>query len=107
MWSARASSGHNGAATVGSTAAIPYNDANTSEPYSSRGPVTHYYQPTPSTTALGSPEVIAKPDFAATDKVKNVFFGTVVGGVLRFAGTSAAVAQAAGIGRCSRSAIRR
>ena len=27
--------GHNGAATVGSTAAIPYNDANTSEPYSS------------------------------------------------------------------------
>ena len=90
--------GHNGAATVGSTAAIPYNDATTSEPYSSRGPVTHYWQPTPSTTALGAPEVLAKPDFAATDNVKNVFFGNPAGGVFRFAGTSAAVAQAAGIG---------
>ena len=84
-------------ATVGSTAAIPYNNANTSEPYSSRGPVTHYYEPTPSTTALGAPDVIAKPDFAATDNVKNVFFGSPAGGMYRFAGTSASVAQAAGI----------
>ena len=90
--------GHNGAESVGTTAAIPYNDSNTPEPYSSRGPVTLYYQPTPSTTALGAPQVLQKPEFAATDNVKNVFFIEPSGGVYRFAGTSAAAPQAAAIG---------
>lgn len=89
--------GHSGAATVGSTAAINYNDSTTPEFYSSRGPVTHYFQPTPSTTALGSPAVIAKPDIAATDDVQSKF-GFIESGVRRFAGTSAAAPQAAGIG---------
>lgn len=90
--------GHNGAATVGSTAAIPYNDSTTSEDYSSRGPVTLYYQPTPSTAALASPQVLNKPDFAATDNVQNVFFAEPSGGGYRFPGTSAAAPQAAAIG---------
>jgi hypothetical protein len=90
--------GHNGAALVGSTAAIPYNDPTTPEYYSSRGPVTLYYQPTPSTAALGSPQVLDKPDFAATDNVQNVFFAYPGGGVFRFPGTSAAAPQAAAIG---------
>lgn len=90
--------GHNGAASVGSTAAIPYDNSNTPEDYSSRGPVTQYFQPTPSTAALGSPVVLQKPDFAATDNVRNVFFAELGVGGYRFAGTSAAAPQAAAIG---------
>jgi hypothetical protein len=90
--------GHNGAATVGSTAAIPYDSSSAPEDYSSRGPVTLYYQPTPSTTALPAPQVLNKPDFAATDNVSNVFFYQASGSVYRFAGTSAAAPQAAAIG---------
>jgi hypothetical protein len=91
--------GHNGAASVGSTAAIPYNNSNRPEDYSARGPVTQYFEPTPSTNALASPLVLQKPDFAATDNVKNVFFiEPSGGGIYRFAGTSAAAPQAAAIG---------
>ena len=90
--------GHNGATTDGSTAAIAYNDSSRPEDYSSRGPVTLYYQPTPSTAALASPQVVDKPDFAATDDVQNVFFGDPSGSDYRFAGTSAAAPQAAAIG---------
>jgi hypothetical protein len=43
--------GHNGTSTVASTAAIPHDDATTSENYSSHGPVTLYYQPTPRSRA--------------------------------------------------------
>ncbi len=90
--------GHSGAATVGSTAAVPYNDSTASEPYSSHGPVALYYEPTPSTTPLAQAQIIDKPEFAATDNVKNVFFYAPSGGVYRFAGTSAAAPQAAAIG---------
>ena len=73
-----------------------YNDSSTPEVYSSRGPVTLYFEPTPSTAPLASPEVLDKPDFAATDDVQNVFFGDPTGaGGFRFAGTSAAAPQAA------------
>ena len=89
--------GHNGTGTVGSTAAIPYN-SNTSENFSSRGPETLYFQPTPSTTALASAQVLDKPDFAATDGVRTSFFLQQIGGVYRFYGTSAAAPQAAAIG---------
>ena len=90
--------GHNGTASVGSTAAIPYDDSSTSEDFSSHGPETHYFAPTPSTAALGSPEVLAKPDFAATDGVQTSFFAQQIAGVWRFYGTSAAAPQAAAIG---------
>ena len=90
--------GHNGAASVGTTGAIPYDNSNTPEDYSSRGPVTLYFKPTPSTTPLPAPSVLSKPDFAATDNVSNVFFIEPSGGGFRFPGTSAAAPQAAAIG---------
>ena len=90
--------GHNGAASVGTTAAIPYDNSNTPETYSSRGPVTLYFKPTPSIDPLPAPSVLSKPDFAATDNVSNVFFIEPSGGGFRFPGTSAAAPQAAAIG---------
>ena len=95
--------GHTGTSEVGSVAAIPYDNAQTSEYFSSRGPVTHYFDPVPGTNALGSPEVMDKPDFAATDGVQNSFFGQLVGQYWRFYGTSAAAPQAAAIGALLRS----
>jgi hypothetical protein len=90
--------GHNGASTVGSTAAIPFNDSTKSEDFSSRGPVTLFFASTPSTTPLAAPQVLAKPDFAATDGVRTTFFAQLIGGVERFFGTSAAAPQAAAVG---------
>src|SRR6185295_13985291 len=90
--------GHAGTAGIGTTAAVPYDDSTTSEDFSSRGPVTHYFQPTPSTTALVSPEVVDTPAFAATDGVRTSFFAQQIGGVWRFYGSSAAAPQAAAIG---------
>jgi hypothetical protein len=90
--------GHNGASTVGSTAAIPFNDSTRSENFSSRGPVTLLFANTPSTTPLAAPQVLAKPDFAATDGVRTTFFAQLIGGVERFFGTSAAAPQAAAVG---------
>jgi predicted RNA-binding protein with TRAM domain len=57
-----------------------------------------YFQPTPSRTPFAAPQVLNKPDFAATDNVRNVFFFEPSGPVFRFAGTSAAAPQAAAIG---------
>jgi hypothetical protein len=90
--------GHNGAATVGSTAAIPFDDSTRSESFSSRGPVTLLFADTPSTAPLAAPQVLAKPDFAATDGVRTTFFAQQIGGVERFFGTSAAAPQAAAVG---------
>jgi len=89
--------GHNGTGTVGSTAAIPYDNPDTSESFSARGPETLYFEPAPSTAALATPEVLAKPDFAASDGVQTSFFAQSIGGVWRFYGTSAAAPQAAAI----------
>jgi hypothetical protein len=97
--------GHNGAANAGSVAAVPYNDANTPEFYSSRGPVTLLFGPVNGTTpapALGSPQTVAKPDFAATDCVQNTFFGTA-SPPFRFCGTSDAAPHAAGVAALLRS----
>ncbi|MDQ1480569.1 MAG: hypothetical protein QOI44_1430, partial [Actinomycetota bacterium] len=94
--------GHNGTSTVGSTAAIPYDNSDTSEDYSSRGPVTLYFEPSPSHNPLGAPQVLSQPAFAATDDVQTSFFAQQVGGVWRFAGTSAAAPQAAAIGALMR-----
>jgi titin len=95
--------GHAATSEVNAVAAVPYTDASTSEDFSSRGPETHYYVPTPGTTPLVSPEVIAKPDFAATDGVRTSFFAQKIGGVWRFYGTSAAAPQAAAVGALLRS----
>ena len=70
------------------------------EKYSSRGPVTYYYAPVTSTTpaaALGSPEIVEKPDIVATDCGANTFFGSFFLGFPRFCGTSAAAPHAAGV----------
>jgi Subtilase family/Fibronectin type III domain len=90
--------GHNGTGTVGSTAAIPFNNSTRSEDFSSRGPVTLLFANTPSTTPLAAPKVLAKPDFAATDGVRTTFFAQLIGGVERFFGTSAAAPHAAAVG---------
>ena len=90
--------GHNGTSTVGSTAAIPFSNSTTSEAFSSRGPVTLLFANTPSTTPLAAPQVLAKPDFAATDGVRTTFFAQLIGGVERFFGTSAAAPHAAAVG---------
>ena len=62
--------GHSGADNAMSTAAVPYDDSSSPETYSSRGPVTNYFGPVSGTTPappLPSPQVLAKPDIAATD----------------------------------------
>ena len=88
--------GHNGTAAAQTVAAVPYDNSSIVEPYSSRGPVTHYFAPVNGATpaaALSSPEVLSKPDIAATDGGLNTFFGPGN----RFYGTSAAAPHAAGI----------
>ncbi len=90
--------GHAGSASATTVAAVPFNDSSRIEPYSSRGPVTHRFGPVVGTTpaaALGAPEVIAKPDLAATDCGATTFFAVFTGVRWRFCGTSAAAPHAA------------
>jgi hypothetical protein len=90
--------GHAGAADAIAVAASPFDNSGKIERYSSRGPVTHYFGPVDGSTpapALGSPEVIAKPDLAATDCGATTFFASLSAGVWRFCGTSAAAPHAA------------
>jgi Ca2+-binding RTX toxin-like protein len=91
--------GHNGGKNAVSVAAVPYNNSATVEDYSSRGPVTHYFGPVNGTTAasaLVSPEVLNKPDIAATDCGQTTFF-LPPGPPYRFCGTSAAAPHAAAV----------
>ncbi|HET8956203.1 MAG TPA: S8 family serine peptidase [Solirubrobacterales bacterium] len=90
--------GHAGAADAIAVAAAPFNNSAKIERYSSRGPVTHYFGPVEGSApaaALGSPEVLAKPDLAATDCGATTFFASLSAGVWRFCGTSAAAPHAA------------
>ncbi len=98
--------GHDGAAAVNTVAAVNWAESNTApkapEPYSSRGPVTHYFGPIegPATPAakLPTPEVLSKPDITATDCASTTFFGNFVPGVgWEFCGTSEAAEHAATI----------
>ncbi|MCU1464340.1 MAG: Alkaline phosphatase [Actinomycetia bacterium] len=89
--------GHAGTDGVASVAAIPYDDATTPEPFSAHGTQTRYFTPTPSVMSLVTPDVVDKPDFAASDGVQTSFFAQQVAGVYRFYGTSAAAPQAAAI----------
>jgi hypothetical protein len=93
--------GHAGADAAAAIAAVPYNDSDQVESYSSRGPVTHFFEPVSGTTPaapLASAETIAKPDVAATDCGATTFFAFLAGdGEWRFCGTSAAAPHAAGV----------
>ena len=91
--------GHNGTAAAQTVGAVPFNNSATIEPFSSRGPVTHYFGPVNGVTpaaALGAPEVLSKPDLSATDGGINTFFGSGCP-TCRFFGTSAATPHAAAV----------
>jgi len=99
--------GHAGSAAAITVAAVPFNNSARVESYSSRGPVTHLYRPVEGPAPalpLGSPEVIAKPDLAATDCGATTFFAFLSSGTWRFCGTSAAAPHAAAIAALVRQA---
>ncbi|HTT94184.1 MAG TPA: hypothetical protein VMF55_05890 [Solirubrobacterales bacterium] len=97
--------GHDGAAVVNTVAAVNWAESNTApkapEPYSSRGPVTHYFGPVDGidpAAKLAQPEVLAKPDITATDCASTTFFGILVPGAgWEFCGSSEAAEHAATI----------
>src|SRR4029077_14707261 len=79
--------GHDGSAVVNTIAAVNWGESNIApkapEPYSSRGPVTHYFGPVEGTepaAELATPEVLSKPDMTATDCASTTFFGQLVPG---------------------------
>jgi hypothetical protein len=99
--------GHAGAESAIAVAAVPFDDSAEVEPYSSRGPVTHLFGPVEGPTPalpLGSPEVISKPDLAATDCGATTFFAFLSSGTWRFCGTSAAAPHAAAVAALVRQA---
>jgi hypothetical protein len=99
--------GHNGGPNVVSTAAIPYDNAAAPETFSSRGPVAYYFGPVSGTTPAQpiAPQVLNKPDLAATDNTQTTFFGNQdASGIFRFAGTSAAAPHAAAVAALQKSA---
>ncbi|HXQ88061.1 MAG TPA: S8 family serine peptidase, partial [Solirubrobacterales bacterium] len=95
--------GHAAAASAIAVGAVPFNDSSEPEEYSSRGPATHYFGPVAGkkpAPELPEPEVVSKPDVAATDCGRTTFFARQPKsepGVWRFCGTSAAAPHAAGV----------
>jgi subtilisin family serine protease len=70
------------------------------ERYSSRGPVTHYFEPVDGITPAEpiTPEVIEKPDLTATDCASTTFFAQIFpDGAYHFCGTSEAAPHAAAV----------
>lgn len=100
--------GHNGSEYAMSIGAIRYNDESEPEFFSSRGPVTHYFEPVTEgngpAAELLSPQVVSKPDVVATDGGANTFFGICNGNAWRFFGTSAAAPHAAAVAALEREA---
>lgn len=96
--------GHAGSASAIAVGAVRYEpregEAEGPELYSSRGPVTHYFGPVKGKTPASSlgPEVVSKPDVAATDCGGTTFFAVFAGKEWHFCGTSAAAPHAAGVG---------
>jgi hypothetical protein len=100
--------GHNGAEDAMSVGAIRYNATEAPETFSSRGPVTHYFEPADGVTAaapLVTPKEISKPDVVATDGGADTFFGSCVSNTWRFFGTSAAAPHAAAVAALERQAV--
>jgi len=96
--------GHRGSPFVTTIGAVNYQESSTApkapEPYSSRGPVTHYFGPVSSPTPaapLSAPQVISKPDITATDCASNTFFGILAKDGWHFCGSSQAAEHAATI----------
>jgi hypothetical protein len=94
--------GHPGAAGAIATAAVPYDDSSAPEGFTSPGPVTHYFGPTagsPPATDLTPPQVLDKPDVAATDCGLTTFFSAnrPAGDFFRFCGTSEAAPHAGAV----------
>ncbi len=98
--------GHAGSAAAITVAAVNWTESNSTpkapEPYSSRGPVTHYFGPVVSSTKAASelkkPEEVEKPNVTATDCAATTFFADFVTGFgWRFCGTSEAAPHAAAV----------
>ena len=94
--------GHSGAAGAVGVGAIPAPIffEGEPEPYSSRGPVSHYFGPVEELSpapALVPPEELSKPDLAATDCGATTFFNLLFESSWRFCGTSAAAPHAAAV----------
>jgi hypothetical protein len=94
--------GHRGSRYATTVAAVNYQESSTApkapEPYSSRGPVKHFYGPVDGikpAAPLGAPEVIQKPNITATDCASNTFFGILAKDGWHFCGTSQAAEHAA------------
>jgi hypothetical protein len=92
--------GHSGAASVIAVGAVRFSTTSAPEQFSSRGPARHDFGPVEGTTPATAiaPQIISKPDVAATDCNLTTFFATFVPGQgWRFCGTSAAAPHAAGV----------
>jgi hypothetical protein len=93
--------GHRGSAFATTIGAVNFAEGTAPkgpEPYSSRGPVTHYFAPVESTTPaapLVTPEVIQKPNLTATDCASTTFFAQLLADGWHFCGTSEAAEHAA------------
>ena len=104
-------SGHSASRYVSSVGATPYDNANSVEIFSSRGPAAHYWGPVIGTLAASpiETETLLQPDFTATDLVCTTFFfindGTSK--CYRFQGTSAAAPHAAAVAALVLQAARR
>ncbi|MGN6275246.1 MAG: S8 family serine peptidase [Solirubrobacterales bacterium] len=95
--------GHAGAASAISVGAMRYEprpgEGEEPEFYSSRGSVTHYFEPVSGplpAKELSSPEVLSKPDVTASDCGGTTFFAVLAESEWHFCGTSAAAPHAAG-----------
>lgn len=89
--------GHRGAPNVTTVGAVPQDDLSRAQPFTSQGPVTHYFGPVTGTTPAApiATTVIDKPDVAAVDRVRTSFFSGPA--PARFDGTSAAAPHAAAV----------
>jgi subtilisin family serine protease len=98
--------GHAGAASAFTLGAIQAGITDAPEPYSSRGPVTHYFRPVSGLTpAAALTQAIPKPNAVATDCGRTTFFvPTKTPGIFRFCGTSAAAPHGAAIAALARQA---
>jgi subtilisin family serine protease len=92
--------GHAGAENTMSTGAVRYSKPDKPEWFSSRGPVTLYFEPVHGKVPadpLPQPQILDKPDLVATDGGATTFFFSLERGTYRFYGTSAAAPHAAAV----------